>query len=153
MLQSQSRSRKDTIWSPISEETFLQNVKRALVACGNTLGDPKVFKRQLGLTPNAETSSHTLPLDVEHQLADDLAFIAAAKEGAKAVSAVTISEDKKPAGMTIRVSANSGVSPEIQAALHDIGNELQQRSRKGIHCAGNVRRQAYPLKLDRYLLQ
>ena len=77
-----------------------------------------------------QTLSDWLSLEVEHQLVNDLAFLAAACEGALSVSALTVSKNP-PLGMVIMVAANSGISKEVLSSLQAICQELQRRARNG----------------------
>jgi len=90
-----------------------------------------VFDRKLPAAFIARSPSYNLPLEIEHQLVNDLAFIAAAYEGANSVSATTVSENAQSTGMTLTVASNAGVSKQVEAALSDICRELHRRSQNG----------------------
>ena len=98
-------------------------------------------------TNYAQTLSDWLPLEVEHQLVNDLAFLAAASEGALSVSALTVSKNSSSVGMVIRVTANSGVSKEVLSSLQAICQELQRRARDGMRCSKCCRPLAEPVQI------
>ena len=144
MLQSQTKSTKNTIWRPIREIEFFKNVKRVHDACGDCPRPPQVFDRRPPATASAYVSSYKIPLEVEYQLVNDLAFIAAAYEGAKSVSAAAVSENAQSRGMTFTVASNAGVPKDVEAALREICHELQRCSCSGRHrliqrCAGSIK--------------
>ncbi|MCJ1246030.1 hypothetical protein MMC30_003234 [Trapelia coarctata] len=128
MLQRQTSSAKNTIWHPVDERTFFSNVKRVSYASWKYPGTFQVFDRKLPTTFSARSPSYSLPLEIEHQLTNDLAFITAAYEGAEFVSATTVSEHAQSTGMTLTVASNAGVPNQVEAALADICRELHRRS-------------------------
>jgi hypothetical protein len=131
MLQRQTNSTKNTIWRPINQIEFFNNVKRVHDACGDAPQPPRVFDRKLPANASAHMSSYQLPLEVEYQLANDFAFLAAAYEGAKSVTATTLTEDAQSTGLTLTVASNAGVSEAVEVALRQICQELQRCSSSG----------------------
>ena len=131
MLQRQTSSAKNTIWQPVDERTFFSNVKKVYYASWKFPGTVQVFDRKLPAAFSARSPSYRLPLEIEHQLTDDLAFITAAYEGANFVSAATVSEYIQSAGLTVMVASNAGVPQKVEAALAEICRELQRRSQNG----------------------
>jgi hypothetical protein len=88
-----------SIWVDPSEDTFRRHLVQ-LERCTNAVPvDPQVFS----FREDPNLTSHTLPLAVEQQLADDLAFLAAIEEGAQSVAAVCLEEHSE--GLTIRFAA------------------------------------------------
>jgi len=138
MLQRQTSSTKNTIWRPIKELQFFKNVKRVHDTCGDAPRPPQVFDRKLPATAGAQVSSYKLPLEVEYQFANDIAFLAAAYEGAKSVSATTVSENTQSTGLTLTLASNAGVSKDVKVALSKICQELQRCSSTGKHSLSEV---------------
>jgi hypothetical protein len=86
-----------------------------------------------------------MSLETESQLADDFAFIAAARTGAKGVTAACVEETREPPGLMIRIAANEGVSMETREALVQICKCLMSCARTGqsiitsyLHCTHEV---------------
>ena len=124
-------SAAQSIWHDVSEDEF----RRQIVALHSKLGelpaDPKthsaaVWQRR---AVNFDSRHRLLPFPVEHRLADDLAFVAAAKEDPKAVSAAVLQESTNGSGLTIRLAANDGVLPEVADTLRTMCHTLSS-------CAG-----------------
>ncbi|OSS48723.1 hypothetical protein B5807_07101 [Epicoccum nigrum] len=105
-----------SIWVDPPEDTFRRHLVQ-LEECTNAVPvDPQVFP--LRQCSNV-SSIHTLPLAIEQQLADDLAFLAAIEEGAQSVAAVCLEEHSE--GLTIRFAALDLVlSGEVKNALERI---------------------------------
>lgn len=110
----------------------MRNIEIVLKTSGKVLGSCKTYERDPRHEVDCDGSPRILPFEVEYQLANDLAFLAAAKEGVLGVTAVTVSEGSQKSGMTIRLAANDGIADEIEAAIVNICAELQRRSRKGM---------------------
>jgi hypothetical protein len=71
------------------------------------------------------TDDHTLPLQVEQQIADDFAFLAAIEEGAQSVAAVCLEEHVQPTELGIRFAAlDLSISDEVKNALQHIADGL-----------------------------
>lgn len=77
------------------------------------------------------TVPSALPREIEAQLAEDFAFIAANEEGPHVVSAVSVTLDDQADGITINVASNSGVNKAVQISFADICRNLERCSRKG----------------------
>ena len=131
MKQIQTTSETTTIWRPLNEKAFFTNVKEVACNSGGVAGAFKPFEIPALPTNYNQTQCGWLPLEVEHQLVNDLAFLAAASEGALSVSALTVSRDPLSLGMVMMVAANSGISKEVLSSLQAICQELQQRARNG----------------------
>lgn len=78
-----------------------------------------------------QMSSSTIPLNTEFQLAQDFAFVAAYKEGADAVSAVSITPHKTERGIAVNIAANAGVDPFLRMSFKGITGVLERCARKG----------------------
>ena len=71
------------------------------------------------------TCGRTLPLQVEQQLADDFAFLAAVEEGAQSVAAVCLEEHLEPVGLTVRFAAlDLSLNDQVENALQHIADGL-----------------------------
>lgn len=74
---------------------------------------------------DSDNDAHTLPLEIEQRLADDLAFIAASKKEAKAVSAVALEEGRDSGGLVIRLTSNGTIQKEVLQKFREIAGILQ----------------------------
>ena len=133
MLSVQTAPIGRSIWHTVTQDTFVTNVHKLLVASGTIPDDPKTYPEESWRPPQVagRRLNYVLPFGAEHQLADDLAFLAAAQEGADAVSAATICKDVGGHGYTVRLAANDGVPVAVASALREILSKLQERARKG----------------------
>ncbi|KAI9881003.1 MAG: hypothetical protein M1830_009497 [Pleopsidium flavum] len=114
-----------SVWDGVSQKTFRDNVNKLTRLPNSVPKDPRVYTKEDWLGRGNQEESRTFPFEVERQLADDLAFIAASEEGGRRVSAVTIEEDKG-AGLIVRLAANKGAPEAVSASLEKIFAVLQQ---------------------------
>lgn len=96
----------DSVWLDLSEDAFRQHLLNLEEKTGAIPMDPQIFSSAewLSNSPYAKCP-YTLPFDVEQQLADDFAFLAAVAEGAQSVAAVCLEEHVQPPGLTLRFAA------------------------------------------------
>ena len=108
LLPVRTASAKESIWRDTNIDTFRRNIVSLQHASNKVPSDPEDHSASLWLAQRTNTvnSIRVLPFDVEQRVADDLAFIAAAEEGVKSVSAVALEEHVGEAGLTIRLAAN-----------------------------------------------
>ena len=137
LLPVRTASAKDSIWRDTSIDTFRRNVVGLQHASNKVPSDPKDHSASLWLAQrtNAVDSVHSLPLEVEQRVADDLAFIAAAEEGVKSVSAVSLEQHIGDAGLTIRLAANEIIPKDVPGIFRQLFDLMAQ-------CATN--RSPYP---------
>ncbi|KAL8699554.1 MAG: hypothetical protein Q9201_005937 [Fulgogasparrea decipioides] len=108
-------SREDSIWKKLSEDEFRKNIVSLAQASNSVPADA----RDYSLTdwesrhPNDSNAQRRLSLDDERRIADDLAYIAASREGGEAVSAVTLEEQVK----SPEISERSCVSCVFEAVV------------------------------------
>lgn len=70
------------------------------------------------------TQKRILSFETEERLANDFAFVSAAREGVGSVTAVCIEEKQEPLGLIIRLAANDGVRQEVKDSICAICNLL-----------------------------
>ena len=103
-------------------------------ASGEVPSDPKVHSAQAWPEITSQQNhKYLLPFLVEQRLADDFAFVAAAKEDPKAVSAATVQERSNGLGSIIRLAANDGVLPEVKDTLTAMLELLASCARRGVY--------------------
>ena len=104
-------------------------------ASGEVPSNPKVHSAEEWpeSTSQQDNCKRLLPFLVEQRLADDFAFVAAAKEDPKAVSAATIQERSDGLGSIICLAANDGVRPEVEDTFRAMLQLLANCARRGVY--------------------
>ncbi|KAI1611271.1 hypothetical protein EDD36DRAFT_284392 [Exophiala viscosa] len=128
----QTASWENSIWRTIPEDTF----RRSIIALSTKTEVPCDQRRWWSASysdsqPPSPDPGRILSFKTERQLADDFAFIAAARPGAKGVTAVCIEESREPPGLVIRIAANEGVGMEIRGAFAHIFKCLMSCAKGG----------------------
>lgn len=95
-------------------------------ASGEMPNDPKVHSLQLWQKrhPQSHGPKHTLPIEIEQRIADDIAFVAASEDDVKAVSAVGVEERADQSGLVVRLAVNDRAPPKTAETLRTIFDEL-----------------------------
>lgn len=109
----------DTIWSIVSEHDFRNHVVRLEENTNAIPIDVMRFEDKVIATTN-----HGLPLQVEKQLTNDLAFIAAVGQGAQSVSAVCIEQDLSKSSINIRFAAADAINDNVRELLQGVCHEI-----------------------------
>lgn len=125
-LSVNTSSAPKSIWRGLGHDQFRTNIVALQRASNQVPCNPKIHTRKEWHNPKIRhhDASYVLPFEVEQRLADDFAFIAAAEEGVKAVSAVALEERRDPAGLTIRLAANETVPERVPDTFKKIFNLL-----------------------------
>lgn len=141
MMDPRTATRQRSIWHPIGEIQFQQAIALLWTATHGHPKDPQ--KYSYNTLQNSTTSNHgddTLPLAVELELANGLAFIASARKGPESVTAVVVetpSPSVKPQprpkhpGLRFTVAANDGVSPTVREKIDEVIEKLQNTALGG----------------------
>ena len=128
-----------SIWQSVDRDTFRRHIIDLQQASNEVPSDPVVHSASEWLATHGTGSDldYSLPMDVEQRLADDLAFIAAAEEGPKEVSAVALEEQVDPPGLLILLAANEkfpvGVEDMLKACFRLLSQCASRSTLKG-HC-------------------
>lgn len=133
LLSVNTSSAGKSIWRGLDRNQFRTNIVTLQRASNQVPCDPKVHTRKEWRNPRIrhDDSSYVLPFEVEQRLADDFAFIAAAEEDVKAVSAVALEESLDPAGLKITLAANETVPervPDTFKVIFDLLGRCAKRS-------------------------
>lgn len=130
-----------SIWqTPLTEEAFRHTAVDLALATNECPVDADVglgpVSGGLGVDVSSVTplnevshkSQYRLPLEIEHRLANDVAFIAATQEAVFSVTAVCVEELSSPSGsleaLTLRLAANEGISEALKNRLLEIWDLL-----------------------------
>ena len=126
-------SAADSIWRDVHEDDFRRHMVALEKASDNVPSDPRIHsvsvKQSQVLQQDAD--KRVLPFHVEQRLADDFAFVAAAKEHPTAVSAATVEECTDGSGLTIRLAANDGVPPAVAETVRTLLEWLAKCAERG----------------------
>lgn len=126
-LESRTSSPESSIWLDLPEDTLRQHLVELEQRTNAVPVEPQIFP----LKEDHNAKDYTLPLRVEQQLADDLAFLAAREEGAQSVAAVCVEEHVQPAGLTVRFAAlDLALDGEVKAALQHIVDAMSTSAPK-----------------------
>ena len=114
MLQVNDTAGSWSIWTGVSQKSFEKNID-ALSRTKCVLEPVTTSAAQI---PSGSKKSR-IPVELEAQLVDDFAFLAAYDYGVKYVTAACL-EESSPRGFTLRLAANEGVHELVQSAFSDI---------------------------------
>ena len=142
MLRAQvnTASEDNSVWKGLNENVFRSTIAKLGDSSKNLPSDPRVYslatwELQHSTSDNGEWS---LSLQDEQRLADDLAFIAASKDGGKAVSAVALEEQVNPPGLKVRLAVNRPIADEVPKQLNTLFTFLRARAERGVHYETNA---------------
>jgi len=125
---SRTARQTSTIWSSISEDEFRRNLVTLEERTNAVPVDVQVFrfKEEVGNTSR-------LPLGVEQQVADDLAFLAAVQEGAQSVAAVCLEQHLRPqAGLKICIAGADLIDERVRVFMTRVCEILGDLSKDGL---------------------
>ena len=128
-LQHDACNTPQTIWTLVPESQFAERVQEVLNKSGQVPEEAHIYTHAARGRTSPE--NYQLPRNIEYQLAQDLAFIAAHEESVHTVSAATIEEAAAQDGLIFSIATNSGVGFSVRETLPEIGKYLEQCARKG----------------------
>lgn len=125
MRPIQTAEGPETIWSRVSEDDF----RKHLVALEERTNAVPVDVLTT-ISENVDefnAGAGFLPLKVEKQIADDIAYIAAVTEGAQSVAAVCLEQyiSQNEAALVVKIAGMDVVDEDVRAMLSDIVDLLQ----------------------------
>ena len=82
-------------------------------------------------SPGSDGGKRQLAPEHERQLADDFAFLAATTDSANRVVAVGLEERPNGKGLTIRLTANTGLCGDAFHGLRAIAETLEEAAKRG----------------------
>ena len=154
-LAVKTAAKKDSIWRGLPEDRLRNHMVALERASNGVPDDAKVhlLTKWESARGHRQESSRRLPLLVEQRLADDLAFIAAAGENVKAVSAVAIEERIDTPGLIIRLAANDLVSANVVEALRTMLLTIVKCAGRSTWLAPSLKRQGLHYDDQDYLVR
>lgn len=126
MLDPDTAPKGRSIWNDIDRLELERQT--TCLANGNYVPEPKSYA---SATQRSTSASYPIPFELERQLADDFAFIAAFQPQVDSVSAVAIELGANHSVITVRVAANEGVSSEVGLAFDDVLGVLRKCAQRG----------------------
>lgn len=118
-----------SIWNAVSRETHEADVARLLTRA-KVPQLPKVYEPKYWLHPNNGSLNQRLPLDVERDVSDGLAFVAAHEDGVGTVTVVTTEVHEQH--VTFRIAMNEGLTAEASDAMLKITSAFERCARRGM---------------------
>lgn len=118
-----------SIWHDIAEETFREHLVKLEQQTNAVPLDIQTFPIKLWSREFdfSEYRDNVLPFEIEQQIADDFAFLAALEEGAQSVAAACLEQHVEPPGLTIRFAAlDMFLNETTKSGLRDIASILAQ---------------------------
>lgn len=109
-----------SIWTTINRGKFEREAQ--MLQCKQHVAGPRDYTSLASL----DNPAYPLPIKIEQQLADDLAFICAYVGDVRKVSAVALECNNIPRMMTVRLAANEGVESEVREMIDLILQKLEQ---------------------------
>lgn len=121
MLPPDTATQGKSIWDEVCRAEFDRDVV-SLRHQNDVPGTARIYE----LNDNS-TASGPFSLAIERQVADDVAFVAAFREGVTAVTAVTL--ELKEEGLRVMLAANEGVEDIVKEALEKVFRALEDCAR------------------------
>ena len=84
-----------------------------------------------GEASNRGSQQYTLPIGVEKQVCDDIAFLAAWECSPECVTAASLQESANAGGITVNLAANEGISTHVMQTLDEIFRLLEACAQRG----------------------
>lgn len=125
LKEPRTASAEKSIWLDLSEDIFRQHLVTLEERTNTIPMDPRVFSSAEWVPYSQIERKYTLPLEIEQQIADDFACLAAVAEGAQSVAAVCIEEHPQNLGITLRFAAmDVSIDEAVKLALQAVANTL-----------------------------
>lgn len=129
MLSPDTASNDASVWKIVRRAEFEKNVSGL-----RRENDVPAMSHIYPLDDFAPRKSHQdyalLTLDIEKELADDVAFIAACEEGAYTVTACTIEASSD--NLRFILAANEGIQPHVEDVVKSILSTLERCAQRSI---------------------
>lgn len=131
-LNPRTASAQQSIWHGLDEAAFRRHVVHLQKLSKEVPGLPRVHSLHEWEQKQAlqHDQNRLLPLIVEQRLADDMAFVIAAEEGVKDVSAVAVEESINGDGLIIRVAVNDTIPKAVPDGLREALDLLETCARR-----------------------
>ncbi|KAI9761146.1 MAG: hypothetical protein M4579_001193 [Chaenotheca gracillima] len=111
--------------------TFMAHVGQLKTLTSSAVGGAQTYSKKDRIDRDDPTN-YPVPFKMESQMADDLAFLAASREGAKHVTAVAIQQNHQDPRLTAVVAANEQIPPPVGPRFLTMMNTMRKRAKKEI---------------------
>lgn len=122
MLPPKTANPGESVWDVVGRVQFDDDVS-ALMRHNQATGTIKNYSLDELRLHSGQSDLISLPIDIECQLADDIAFVAAFEEGVRTVTAATV--ETLPDGLRVVLAANEGVQSQVIDAFKDVFDLLK----------------------------
>ena len=122
MLLPDTVTTGESVWDTVGRAEFEKNVA-GLMRENDLPGTNQIYTLEDLPSGKCRSGSAILQLDVERELADDFAFIAACEEGANTVTAATIEVTSD--FLRVVLAANEGVQTQVVSAMRSLLRKLE----------------------------
>ena len=130
-----TRNPDESIWLDVPEDAFRHHLVDLEGRTNAVPIAPRVLNPAEWLLTCASKNTHTLPLVVEQQLADEFACLAAVEEGAQSVAAVCIEEYLEVPRLALRFAAlDISLNDAVKSALQEISTILSRGAAETSTC-------------------
>lgn len=116
-------SENSSIWRDVSRDKFTRTTG---LLNDNVAGPARVYETSQWPNATSKDGPYVVQLKVEHQLADDFAFLAAIISGPIHVSAAAVEAFAGTNNFVVRLAANEGVSEEVVEMFRALFEKLSQ---------------------------
>ncbi|KAL6719933.1 hypothetical protein ACLMJK_001854 [Lecanora helva] len=123
----------DSVWRYINQENFRKRI-HDLKRKNDVPGVPEAHDCQAWQRERSSTHERRdklLPIEIEEQIANDIAYVAAAQKDVKSVSAAALEEVNNAGGLIVRLTANEAIEVVVLDTLRSIFELLQTCAVKG----------------------
>jgi hypothetical protein len=124
------------IWGDINLELFYEDLEKVKKKCNKLPGYERAYDHSQWKRRGNDDGKNRLTFDEEVDWVSDLAFLAAAGEGAGTVSAFVVEERLEEKALKSYGAANEGISDQVEAmiwSILDILTECAQKSEQGAY--------------------
>jgi hypothetical protein len=126
MQAVQTAPSKRSIWKTVGHEHFRSTVRKLQKATNEVPKEPKYYDKADWISRGNHDVGQVIPFDVETHFADELAFLAATEEGARAVATVAIEQHLHPRSLVVVLAANEAIPKDVCSTFEKLFEVLQQ---------------------------
>jgi hypothetical protein len=117
-----------SIWNGVNRQEFELSVAnlQQIAPSQRPLSGGILIQSQIDARSASHSQNHSLPLSVEKQICDDIAFLAARESSEGGVTATTLQESEHNNSTTMNLTATEGISDEARVAIIEVLRLLEQ---------------------------
>lgn len=116
----------DSVWDGVDRAQLIRQLED--MRARSYVPDSRVYSSQ---DDSTRSSSYPITFDMEQQLADDFAFVAASQPTVGSVSAASVEIRVDEPKLFIRLAANGGIQPVVKETIDEILLNMVQYADRG----------------------